>query len=80
MHIREASLHSIGAGSFGSPPPDGLDGCQSVFGEVLEAFDHLEAEPSYEGERGVATSREHLRGMPGVSAGVVSSRQVTSRT
>ena len=59
------------AGSFGSLSPDGLDGCQSVFGEVLDAFDHLEAEPSYEGERGVATSCEHLGGMPGVSAGVV---------
>ena len=58
-------------GSFGSLTPDGLDGCQSVFGEVLEAFDHLEAEPSYEGERGVAASCEHLGGMPGVSAGVV---------
>ena len=42
-----------------------------MFGEVLEAFDHLEAEPSYEGERGVATSCEHLGGMAGVSAGVV---------
>jgi hypothetical protein len=65
--------HGVGlqAGSFGSLSPDGLDGCQSVFGEVLDAFDHLEAEPSYECERGVAASCEHLRGMPGVSAGVV---------
>lgn len=59
---------SRNAGSFSSRPPNGVNRCQAVFGEMLEAFDHLLAKPPYERERSVAECGEDLRRMPEMSA------------
>ena len=54
------------AGSFGSPSEDHFDRLGAVFGEVLEAFDGLEAPPAYQGEGCIAQSSHRLWGIPGV--------------
>src|SRR5271157_483802 len=59
------------AGSFGSLAADGIDGCLTVFSEVFEAFDRLEAEAAKERQGGVAQGSEHLRGMADVGSPLI---------
>jgi hypothetical protein len=49
----------------------GLDRFLAVFGEVLEAFHWLEAEPREHGQRGIAQGGEHLWRMISVDARLV---------
>ena len=64
MNVRD-DLHPIAlgatSGSFGSRPPNGVNHCQAVFGEMLEAFDHLVAKPPYERERSSLNARAASR-------------------
>src|SRR5271165_4356831 len=73
-HIRfnHARFNSVQQpGSFGSLAADGIDGCLTVFSEVFEAFDRLEAEAAKERQGGVAQGSEHLRGMADVGSPLI---------
>jgi hypothetical protein len=58
-------------GSFGSPAEDDIDGVLTMFGEVFEALDGLEAEAAQQGQGGIAQGGEHLRGVSGMGARLV---------
>jgi hypothetical protein len=52
-------------GSFGSRSTNRVDGCEPMFGEMLEALDHFVSEPSYQGQGGITERGEYFRRMTG---------------